>query len=89
MTTIPTSIDNQTMKVKRPREGGFCVTLFFRFCSVMCPFPFTFLSSPQIFLIPKNLVITFKISTIEGFYHKVNYFSIVLVFFSFVIVLKK
>jgi len=29
MITTPTSIGNQTMKVKRPREGRFCVTFYF------------------------------------------------------------
>jgi hypothetical protein len=28
MTTTPTSTNNKTMKVKRLKEGGFCVILF-------------------------------------------------------------
>jgi hypothetical protein len=29
MTTVPISINNKTTKVKRLREGGFCVFCFF------------------------------------------------------------
>jgi len=49
MTT--TSIDNQTTKVKRPREGGFCVTFFFGFCFVMGPFffPLHFCQAHKVF----------------------------------------
>ncbi len=42
-----------------------------------------FLSSPKQKFITKNLVITYKLSTIESFYHKVNNFVMVLVFLSF------
>jgi hypothetical protein len=44
---------------------------------------------PKKFFITKNLVIIYKLSTIDRFYHKVNDFAMVLVFLSFVIVLKK
>jgi hypothetical protein len=35
------------------------------------------------FFITKNLVITYKLNTIKGFYYKVNDFSTVLVFLGF------
>jgi len=51
MTTTPTSTCNKTMKVKRPREGGFCVIKLF--CGGFF-FSFAFLSSPKKDLSPKN-----------------------------------
>jgi hypothetical protein len=82
MTTTPTSTINKTTKVKRSREGGFCV-IFFGFCFVV-GFFFLYVSvKPKKFFITKNLVITYKLSTINGFCHKVKDFSMVLGFFSF------
>jgi hypothetical protein len=37
---------------------------------------------PKKFFITKNLVITYKLSTIDDFYHKVKDFAMVLVFLS-------
>jgi hypothetical protein len=47
MTTTPTSIGDQTIRVKRPREGRFCVTFFFwvLFCDGSFFFFFMFLSN--------------------------------------------
>jgi len=71
---------NQTRKVKTPREGAFCVTFFFGFCFVAGHFfPFYVYVKPIKFFVTKNLVIIYKLSTIEGFYHKVNDFSTILV----------
>ncbi len=36
-TTRLASIGNKTTKVKRPKEGGFCI-FFFGFCFVLSPF---------------------------------------------------
>jgi hypothetical protein len=53
-------------------------------------FPLCFCQAQKVFFITKNLVITYKLNTIEGFYHKVNNFAMVLVLiFFFVVVLKK
>ncbi len=55
MTTTPTSIGTPTTKVKRPREGGFCVT--FSFWVLFCGwsfFSFMFLSSPKVFYHQKS-----------------------------------
>ncbi len=72
MTTTPTLISNKTMKVKRPREGGFCV-IFFGFCFVVGPFFSLYISiKPKTFFFTKNLVITYKLSTMKGFYHKMT-----------------
>jgi hypothetical protein len=47
MTTTPTSIDNKTTKVKRPKEGGFYVKKN-SVCFVVWPFfSFTFLLNPK------------------------------------------
>jgi len=62
------SIGNKTTKVKRPRKGWFCV-FFFGFCFVVSPFFYIFVKPTKFFII-KNLVITYKLSTIESFYHK-------------------
>jgi hypothetical protein len=35
------------------------------------------------FFITKNVVIAYKLSTIEGFYHKVSDFALVVVFLNF------
>jgi len=52
----------------------FCVGSFFFLCVFF---------KPKCFFITKNLVITYKLSTIEGFYHKERDFAMVLVFLSF------
>ncbi len=65
MIITATSTGNQTTKVKRPKEGGFCVT--FSFWVLFCGgsfFSFTFMSSTKSFFITKNLIITHKLSTI-------------------------
>ncbi len=81
MTTIPTSTCNQTMEVKRPREGGFCGTPFFGVLFYGGSFFFLHVFvKPIFFLITKNLFIIYKLKKIEGFYHKVNNFAMVLVF---------
>jgi hypothetical protein len=80
MTTTPTSKCNKTMKVKRPREGGFCVIKLF--CGGSFFFPLHFYQAPKIF-ITKNLVITYKLSIIKGFCHKLRDFVTILVFLSF------
>ncbi len=59
MTSI--SIGNKRTKVKRPRKGGFCF--------VVGSFFYIFVKLIKFFII-KNLVITFKLSTIKSFYHK-------------------
>jgi hypothetical protein len=54
MTTTSTSIGTPTMKVKRPKEGGLCVTFYIwvLFCGGSSS-SFTFLSSPKKFLSPR------------------------------------
>jgi hypothetical protein len=46
-------------------------------------FPLHFYQAQNVFFITKNIVITHKLSTIEGFYHKMNNFVMVLVFLIF------
>ncbi len=85
MTTTLTATCNQTTKVKRPREGGLCVTFSFwvLFCG-RCFFTFyVFIKPVKFFFITKKLVITYKLNTIKGFYHKVTNFAMVLVFLFF------
>jgi hypothetical protein len=82
MMTITTSTCNKTMKVKRPREGGFCVIIF-GFYFVVCLFFLYIFVNPINFFITKNLVITYKLNTIKGFCHKKKYFATVLVFLNF------
>jgi hypothetical protein len=55
MTTTPTSSGNQTTKVKRPKEGGFCVTFYFwvLFCGKSFFFPLCFCQAQKISLSPK------------------------------------
>jgi hypothetical protein len=81
MTTTPTSTSNKTTKVKRPREGGFCV-IFLGFVLWWVFLFFYVYVKPKKFFITKNLVITYKLSTIDDFYHKVKDFAMVLVFLS-------
>jgi hypothetical protein len=62
MMTTQASMGNQTMKVKRQREGGFCVTLFFWvlfnggsfFSHYIFVKPRIFFSSPRIWLLLTN-----------------------------------
>jgi hypothetical protein len=60
MTTVPISINNKTTKVKRLREGGFCVFCFFLNVLFCCGSFFYIFVKPKKFLITKNLVITYK-----------------------------
>ncbi len=83
----PMSTNNQTTKVKRPREGGVCVVLFI-FWVLFCGRFFFFFFFPCFYeakksFITKNLVIVYKLSTMEGFYYKVNAFVMGLVFLYF------
>ncbi len=75
VTTItPTSTDNQTMKVEKLKEGGFCIFVFLGFVLQWDFF------KKNIF-ITKKLVITYKLNTIKGFSHKRKNFATILVFF--------
>ncbi len=77
VTTIaPTSTDNQTMKVKKLKEGGFCIFVFLGFVLWWV----FFLKS---FFITKKLVITYKLNTIKGFYYKSRNFATILIFLDF------
>ncbi len=79
-TSISKQENNEGEKVK----GGWVLCNFFGFCFVMgLFFPFTFFFKPKKFFIFKNLVITYKLSTLKGFYHKVRDFVMVLVFLNF------
>lgn len=85
MTTTPTLTGNQTTKVKRPKEGGICVILFF-FRVLFCGrffFPLYVSIKLKKFFIIKNLIITYNLSTIEGFYQKMNDFATCLIFLNF------
>jgi len=82
MSTTPTSTNNKTTKVKRPRENRFCVFLLF-FCLgfiLWSVFFYAFVNFRKK-IITKNLVFIFKLSTIESFYHTKRDFTIILVFF--------
>jgi hypothetical protein len=81
MIATPSSISNKTTKVMNLREVEFCVFCFSFFWVLFCggSFFLTFLSSPKK-IIGKNLVVTYKLNTIKGFYHKEKEFSIILVF---------
>jgi len=71
--------------VKSPREGGVCVIYFFLWV-LLCGrffFPLYVSIKPKKFFITKNLIITYKLSTIEGFYHKVSNFAMGLIFLNF------
>jgi hypothetical protein len=70
----------QHKKVKKLREGGFCV---------FCFFFFNVFIKPKFFFITNNLVITYKLSTIEGFYYKERVFATILVFIGFCHILGK
>jgi len=56
------------MKVKKLKEGGFCFVVGF------------FLN---IYFYHQKMVITYKLSTIKGFYHKRRNFATILVFLDF------
>ncbi len=65
-------------------KGGWvlCDVFWILFCGGS--FFFLYISiKPKKFFITKNLVITYKLNTIEGFCHKVRDFIMVLVFLSF------
>ncbi len=71
ITTTPASINNKTTKVKKIKEDRFYVFfafLLFGFCFMVGPFFYTFIK-PRKFFISKNLVIIFKLSTIESLYY--------------------
>jgi hypothetical protein len=71
MTATLTSTNNNTIKVKRPREDRFCIFLLFflsKFCFVVGCF-FYALIKFRIFFITNNVVLIFKLSTIESFYY--------------------
>ncbi len=88
MITTLASTGNQTMKVKRRREGEFCVTLFFwvLFCGESFVFvflSFTFLSSRKSSFYHQESNYYLQIKHNRKFLHKVNNFVMDLVFFSF------
>jgi hypothetical protein len=61
MTITPTSPSTPTMKVKRPREGGFCVT--FSFWVLFCGgsyFSFMLVSSPKKIIIKNSYYLQIK-----------------------------
>jgi len=62
---------------------GFVFCVFFKGFVLWWVLFFTFFSSPKSFFITNNFVITYKLSIIEGFYHKVKDFPTILVFISF------
>jgi hypothetical protein len=79
---LTTSIGNKTTKVKRPKEGGFYV-IFLGFILWWVCFSLYIFVKPKRFFISKNLVITYKLSTIKSFCHKVRDFVMVLIFLNF------
>jgi hypothetical protein len=79
MTTTPASTNNKTTKVKRLKEDMFCVFLVF-FCDGSFFYAFIKLF---FFFITKNLIIIFKLSTIESLYYIKKYFTTILVFLGF------
>jgi hypothetical protein len=93
VTTITlTSIDNNTTKVKRLKEYGFCVFCFSFVWVLFCGVSFFFFNvfiKLRNFFITKNLVIIYKLNIIESFYYKERNFITILVFFVFVTILKK
>ncbi len=84
MITTSISTCNVTTKVKRLREDGFCGFLFSFVWVLFCGGSF-FLHFCQAynFFITKNLVITYKLNTIESLYYKEKDYAIILVFFCF------
>jgi hypothetical protein len=52
MKTTPTSTSNQTTKVKRPREGGFCV--FFSLVLWLVLFSYVFVKPKNIFYLQES-----------------------------------
>jgi hypothetical protein len=71
MIAAPPSIDNKTTKVKMSREDGFYV--FFAFLLLGCYggsfFINAFIKFIKFFII-KNLIIIYKLCTIQSFYYK-------------------
>jgi hypothetical protein len=63
-------------------KGGWvlCNSFFWGFVLWWVLFFLYVFVKPNFFLITKNLVIIYKLSKIEDFYHKVNNFAMVLVF---------
>jgi hypothetical protein len=84
VTTItPTSIDNKKTKVKRLREDRFCVFILQFFCQGFVLWWVFFLCTffkLRKKIISKNLVIIFKLNTIESLYSKEKDFATILVF---------
>jgi hypothetical protein len=84
MTTTPTSTNNQTTKVKRPREGGaLCNIFFFGFCFVVGFFsPLCFYQAQKVFYHQEsNYYLQIKHN--KSFYHKVSDIATSLVFLIF------
>ncbi len=75
--------DNNNNIIRQPNNEGekakgrwVLCNLFFRFCFVVGPsFSLYVFVKPIKKFITKNLVITYKLSTIEGFYDKVSNFA--------------
>ncbi len=67
MTIVPASTSNKTTKVKRLKEGGFCVVCFSIFWVLFCDgsFFFNVFVKPRKFFITKNLIITYKLNIVE------------------------
>ncbi len=84
MTTTPTSTGNKISKVKRLRENGFRVFYLYIFWVIFCGGSFFYVFFKLIkFFIANNLVIAYKLSTIESFYYKKQNFNTILVFLGF------
>jgi hypothetical protein len=84
---IVASACTKTTKVKRLKEDGFCAFAFllFRFCFVI-GFSFYVFVKLKKKIIPKNLVIIYKLRKMDNFYYNEKNFVTILVF---VIVLEK
>ncbi len=84
MITALASTDNKITKVKRLREDGFCVFCFSFVWVLFCGGSFfnAFIKLRNFFII-KNLIIIYKLNTIEYFYYKEKNFTIILVFITF------
>jgi len=88
MITTLASTCNKTIKVKRPREGGFCVILFGFYFVVGLFFPIC-LCQPHKFFYHQKFGYYLQIKHIEGFCHKLIFFSTVFIFKFFFIILEK
>jgi len=69
-TNINRQQDNKGEETKGRWVFCFSVFVLFGFCFVV-GLSFMFLSSLKSFFVTKNLVITYKLSTIQSFYYKV------------------